>query len=204
MGALPFRATALGAVAFPVQEQQPMSRSHLFRVALITVLSAVLPTVSACSSDDTATASLDTSDVVHQGLVTDGQLRAVLSNEARDWAWAGGQFDAPEDSAVLSSETPFEFTWHADATEDIPAAGAPNDFEMMHLLIFSTPSKSNLLRVFSSLDSYTPDAAAWQTLTLAGKAEAITLSLTSATFEGDALTINGGPFIGQALTFTIE
>ena len=183
-----------------------MSRHPLFRVALVTLLATALPAVSGCSSDASPAAApaLDTSDVVREGVVTEGQLRAVLANAPIEWAWAGGSFDTPLDTATVPSGAPFEFTWQSDQTEDPPAAGAPNDLDMVHLLVFSTPSKPKLLRVFTSLDSYTPDAAAWQTLNDVGEGEVITLSLTSATLIGDGLTGNGGPFIGQQLTFSIE
>jgi len=182
-----------------------MSRHSLFRLALVAALSGALPAVPACSSDATpAPANASIADVVREGNVTDGQLRLVVANEAQDWAWAGGQFHAPVDGGVLPKDTPFEFSWESDTTVDPPAAGAPNDLQMVHLLLFSTATQPNLLRVFSTLDSYTPNAAAWETLKGAGEREAITLSLTSATLQGDALVVDGGPFIGQSLSFTVE
>jgi hypothetical protein len=180
-----------------------MSRPNRFRVALVVVLSAAVPVFSACSSDDSPAVDPTPADVLRQGEVTEGQLRAVLTTEALDWAWAGGQFDTPDDKAVLASDTPFEFTWHADPTEP-SEGGAGGNLEMVHLLVFSSASQPTLLRVFSSLDSYTPDAAAWQKLTAAAASGAITLSLTSGTFSGDELTVEGGPYIGQQLSFTIE
>ena len=86
------------------------------------------------------------------------------ANEAQDWAWAGGSFHTPVDGGVLPSNAPFEFTWQADVTVDPPAAGAPNDLQIVHLLVFGSATEPNLLRVFSTLDSYTPDAAAWDKL----------------------------------------
>ena len=184
-----------------------MSRHPLFRVALVTLLTTALPAISACSSEAASSPVIDTTGVVQEGVVSEGQLRAVLSNQPIEWGWAGGAFDTPPNSdsiAVLPSGTPFEFTWQSDQTEDPPAAGAPNDLDRVHLLVFSTPSNPKLLRVFSSMDSYTPDAAAWQTLNDAGEGEVITVSLTSATLIGDGLTGNGGPFIGTPVQFTIE
>jgi hypothetical protein len=180
-----------------------MSRSSLSRLALVAALATMLPAFSACSSDSAPAVDTSTADVVREGNVTDGQLRAVLDNAAQDWAWAGGQFDAPSNKDVMASDTAFEFAWHADPTEPSDG-GAPGDMDMVHLLVFSTPSEPNLLRVFSTLGSYTPDAAAWQKLIDAGTSSAITLSLTSATFSGDELTAEGGPFVGQELSFTIE
>ncbi len=184
-----------------------MSQHPLFRVALVTLLMTTLPVFSGCSSNDsspTSAPAIDTSAIVREGVVTEDQLRAVLSGQPEEWGWAGGSFSTPLDTAVIPSKTPFEFTWQSDQTEDPPAAGAPNDLVMVHLLLFSTPSKPELLAVFTSMNSYTPDAAAWQTLNDAGEGEAITLNLVSATLIGDGLTGNGGPFIGQKLTFSIE
>jgi hypothetical protein len=182
-----------------------MFRHRLFRFALVAVLSAGFPAVQGCGSDDQPPGTnLSIADVVREGAVTDGQLRAVLANAPEDWAWAGGRFRTPANGDALPSDAPFEFTWKADATVDAPAAGAPNDLEFVHLLVFSTATEPNLLRVFSDQLSYTPDADAWEILKTAGERGAITLSLTSATLMGDALVDDGGPFIGQTLSFTIE
>ncbi len=178
-----------------------MFRSPLFRVALVAALAVAAPTIPACSSNDAPAVDPSLASVVRQGDVTDAQLRTVVANKPIDWAWAGGQFDAPDPNASMPATTPFEFTWHADATQP-EEGGGPSAFQMVHLLVFSTPSNPNLLRVFSTLDSYTPDAAAWQLLTATG--EPITLSLTSGTFAGDDLTSEGGPYIGQELSFSIE
>lgn len=178
--------------------EEPMSRHSLFRLALVAVLAAALPVIPACSSDDSPAAT------VHEGTVTNGQLHAVLSTEAQEWAWAGGSFHTPNDGDVLPSDTPFTFSWQSDTTVDPPAAGAPDDLQMVHLLAFSTPTESNLLRVFTSLDSYTPDTAAWETLKKAGKSGPVTLSLVSATLQGDGLVVDGGPFVGESITFTVE
>jgi hypothetical protein len=182
-----------------------MSRHRLFRLALVAALCAALPAVPACSSDDTpAATNASIADVVREGDVTDGQLRAVLANEAQDWAWAGGSFHAPVDGGALPSDTPFEFSWKSDSTVDPPAAGATSDLQMVHLLVFGTASEPNLLRVFTTLDSFTPDARAWATLKTTGESEPVTLSLVSATLMGDQLVVDGGPFIGETLSFTVE
>lgn len=181
-----------------------MFRHRRFRFALIAALSA-MPLAQGCSSDDPpSTSNVSTADVVREGSVTEGQLRAVLSHEPEDWAWAGGRFRTPVNGDVLSSDTPFEFTWKSDATVDPPEAGAPNNLQVVHLLVFSTATEPSLLRVFSDQNSYTPDAAAWQLLKTAGESSAVALSLTSATLMGDELVSDGGPFVGQTLSFTVE
>lgn len=71
-----------------------------------------------------------------------------------------------------------------------------------YLLVFSTPSHPRLVRLLTTLTSYTPDPAAWNKLVTARAP--ITLQLSAATFDTDMLTAEGGPHIGQAISFTIE
>lgn len=178
-----------------------MSRARLLPLLLLSLAAAGLGFVPGCSSDNAAPAHQPIADVERQGAATLSELQTFADSEADDWDWAGGQFDAPKDMAVLASDAPFAFTWHSASTEP-PTAGAPDQFEVTYLLVFSTPSQANLLRIFTTLNDYTPDAAAWQKLVSAG--EAITLSVTSGTFSGSALTADGGPHRGQSLTFTIQ
>jgi hypothetical protein len=144
--------------------------------------------------------STSTSGSELQGAATLEQLDTFLHHQARDWAWAGGQFDAPDDDTTLAAGTPLTFVWHADPADF--ATGSAGAAVMTHLLLFSTPSNGDLLQVFTTLSEYTPDATAWQRLVEAG--EPITLSLNTGSFVGSELPEDGGPFIGQSLTFTIE
>jgi len=73
---------------------------------------------------------------------------------------------------------------------------------MTHLLEFRTSQEKPALRVFTTLPQYTPDTSPWQTLVAAH--EPITVSLTTGSFVDTDLPEDGGPFIGEALTFTIE
>ena len=161
--------------------------------------------LAACSSPEGLHPGPDqvsTSDALLQGNATAAQLGIFRQRTARDWAWAGGQFDAPaDDGAELVAETPLTFAWHADPA-DFAQGGAPGDAVMTHLLSFSTSGNERLLEVFSTLPEYAPDAKGWQKLV--DVAEPITVSLTTGTFVGGDLPEEGGPFIGQALTFTIE
>jgi len=81
------------------------------------------------------------------------------------------------------------------------AHGAPLNGEAF-FLVFSTPSSPTLLRVFTTQLSYTPDADAWKKLIGAGGP--ITLDITSGIFENNLLTQDGGPHLGQTLTFTVQ
>ena len=178
-----------------------MSSSALLRAVLLFAATSSLAPLAACSSDSSTAAEPAVSDVVLDGGATESQLRTFLDSPSDTWAWAGGRFESPKAGTVLPSDVPFQFSWRADPT-DTAEAGAPDDLQMLYLLVFATPSQSNLLRVFTTESSYTPDATAWQSLVAAGAP--LSLSLTTATFAGGAPTADGGPHRGQKLTFTIE
>jgi hypothetical protein len=160
---------------------------------------AVAPSFGACSSPPGLQRA--TNGVLLEGEASAAQLSTFLQREAEDWAWAGGQFDTPEDRATLDAQMPQTFSWHADPADFADGDGA-GDVVMTHLLEFSTNPSSAALRVFTTLPQYTPGTAAWQKLVAAHAP--ITVSLTTGSFVATDLPEDGGPFIGQALTFTIE
>ena len=175
-----------------------MSVPRICRAALFSAFTlAALP---GCSSDSgTRGTSNQTSiaDVLLEGKATEDELRVVLGNEADDWAWAGGAFDTPEDGQALPAAAPFEFSWRSD-----PVISEPGKNEASYLLVFSSPGNGKLLRVFTTLSTYTPSAGDWDKLVQAGAA--ITLNITGATFADGVLVEEGGPHAGQTLTFTVE
>jgi hypothetical protein len=173
---------------------------------LLLIALAAAPGFTACSSSGEGGLRSEPDPISTYGIEREGdasaaQLNTFLHHKARDWAWAGGQFDAPDDNAVLSADTPQTFSFHADPA-DFAEGGAPDEIVMTHLLQFSRASGSSLLQVFTTLSEYTPNAQDWQKLVDAG--EPITLSLTTGSFVGSGLPQDGGPFIGQTITFTIE
>jgi hypothetical protein len=68
-------------------------------------------------------------------------------------------------------------------------------------LVFSTDSDPKLLRVLTSEMSYAPDVAALDKLAAVGKP--ITLTLSAAEFESNRIILDGGPFAGSSITFTV-
>lgn len=68
-------------------------------------------------------------------------------------------------------------------------------------LVFSTASDAKLVRVFTSLTSYTPSQTVWDKM-IAANAE-ITLSLIGAEFDNNRIADSGGPFQGSKFVFTI-
>jgi len=183
-----------------------MLRTHPFRTLLWLALTTA-PSLVACSGSDddigphSQPGPISTSGILLEGDASEAQLSTVLHRKPLRWAWAGGQFDAPEDQATLAADVTQTFTWHADAA-DFAAGGAAGDVVMTHLLSFDRANGGGLLQVFTTASEYTPDTVAWNKLVAAG--EPILLNLTTASFLGTALPEDGGPFIGQTLTFTIE
>jgi hypothetical protein len=175
---------------------------HLCGFGLLGAL-ACLP---ACSSDKASNESDSlAAGIVREGTTTTAALSEFLGTPADDWPWAGGQFVTPTAQEALPAATVEAFTWTADATDPPNPADTLDPAKQQgqtFLLVFSTPDNAKLLRVFTSLKTYTPDATSWQKLVGAG--EPITLSITSATFENDQLTGDGGPHSGATLTFTVQ
>lgn len=86
----------------------------------------------------------------------------------------------------------------AEAAE---AAAAPLT-GMGYLLVFSTDAQPDLLRVFTTETSYTPDEAAWKVLRTAGIWTS--LAVISTSFLDDFPMPGTGPFTGEHIEFCIE
>jgi hypothetical protein len=71
-----------------------------------------------------------------------------------------------------------------------------------YFLVFSTDTEPDILRVFTTKTSYTPDAKAWDKLYAVNTWT--TLSILSASFTTDSLSPNAGPFKGASIQFCIE
>jgi hypothetical protein len=69
-------------------------------------------------------------------------------------------------------------------------------------LVFSTQANAKLVRVLTSLTSYTPSQAAWDKMVSAGAP--ITLKLTGAIFQDNRIAQDGGPYKGTEFTFTLS
>jgi hypothetical protein len=71
-----------------------------------------------------------------------------------------------------------------------------------YLLVFSTTGNDNLLRVFTTNLTYTPDEAAWATLKGAG--HPIQAWILTGIYDANQLVDGGGPFQGPWIAFNIE
>ncbi len=151
--------------------------------------------------------SLD--DVIYEGGATDEALVELLKLTPENDSAQGTRFLAPVAGAELAAATPQEFQWEVGqqaslwrsllGPSEAHAHGTPINGRA-YFLVFSTPDKPKLLRVFTTLLSYTPDDAAWQKLVGAGE---VTASVVNALFETNRVTQDGGPFQGDEISFTV-
>ena len=70
-----------------------------------------------------------------------------------------------------------------------------------YMLVLSTAKNAKLVRVFTTNHDYTPAPAIMQKL--AGAGAPIQAVVTTAIFASDAIAKSGGPFAGNAVTFTM-
>ena len=198
-----------------------MSTSRYLRTTLLIALASSAAYMPACSSssDSAHTSNSLTAGVLYEGEATEATLLQILNTEADSWGWAGGAFLTPKPdkaiaamtaATIVSAAEPYTFTWHSDPSDVFPQAGAAGALTiaanggftgLAYLLVFSTPDNPRLLRVYTTIPSYTPSAAAWQQLVTAKGP--ITAALTTGSFENDQLTVEGGPHGGQQLLLTI-
>ena len=197
-----------------------MSTSRLLRTTLVALAcsAAYMPACSS-SSDNAPSSNSATAGVILQGDAAEVTLLQVLNTPSDSWGWAGGSFLTPKpDSAeagttgatIVSAANAFTFSWRSDPSDSFPQAGAAGALSiaaaggftgLAYLLVFSTPDNARLLRVYTTIPSYTPSASAWKQLVAVGGP--INVALTTASFENDQLTVEGGPHGGQQLSLTI-
>jgi hypothetical protein len=175
---------------------------------------------------------VDISDVVYVGGTTDEALLRMLDSKIKDDVTQYVSVEAPDLNEALAADTPatFEFhlaseakhlgtpralpvqppAWQRAAREVLKllgpprvayAHGTPYNGTAYFLTISDADAKAQL-RVFTNKASYTPDAAAWESLTNA--AQPLTLEISSAFFDDNDVTADGGPFVGGSFDFRIE
>lgn len=133
-------------------------------------------------------------DVVFQGSVTPQALQTMLAMTPLGVEGKGAVVDMPANDAIIPAAKAATFSWHLEGTSD---AVTPGSF-----LVFSTDTAPQLLRVFTSETSYTPDTKAWATLE--AKMVWTKLHITSAGFDGDDVVPGSGPYESASMEFCIE
>lgn len=202
----------------------------LLKISLFAAALLVFSFGAACSSTPTSTPASSVAgleDVVYEGGASDEALDAMLALPAQS-ASSPAQFLQPAANAQLPAATPPSFTWSETvgrrAGRRVPAehlarslgprwrsvalfGGGPAHAHgaalngKAYLITFASADNPKALRVFTSLTTYTPTAAAWQKLS--GAKGPITAKLHSATFDNNTVVSDGGPFGGGTLVFTV-
>lgn len=196
---------------------------------LAAALTALLVTGGACLSDGGERAF---PDVVLEGQATDAALGTVIDMKPTASAALAPIITSPPDNSVLAPAPIITFTWEPGGTTAAlpaflpspaprPAApalpawlgellgperaahAAPAPVSGMgYLLVFATIKQPELLRVFTTKTSYTPDDKAWKVLRSAGMWTGLTV--ISAAFVNDARVPGPGPFASEPVDFCIE
>jgi hypothetical protein len=168
------------------------------------------------------------SDVVYVG-TSDEALEVMLDAAPKDVASQHVTFISPEASATLSKDSPATIEFQAPSANnqrfEAPSSGAPGrsfigELKQLltpigvayahgtpfngtaYFLVFEDAYRSARLRVFTNQTAYTPTSTEWAAL--ANGPQPIRVSVTSATFEENAVLADGGPFVAGALEFGIR
>lgn len=193
--------------------------SRLKTWTLAAVSLVALLGVSGCeTSAHHAAVSADLSDVIFSESVNDEALQLVLGVQATDGKGQGAVLDMPADGTVISAATPLTFSWHAGPTASVGPSLLRRIWDMMgiaeayahgdavngkaYFLVISSPNNPKLVRVFTGVPAFAPDAVVWAKLTAA--AGPLTARVTTALFDTGKITPDGGPFLGKVATFTVQ
>lgn len=200
-------------------------------IGVVAMAASVFVAVSmgACGGGETGSPPVqgepDIEGVIYGGLATDEALLAMLLLTEKTDPAQGVVVDVPAAGASLPRDIPPTLSWHVGGgsaaidsftgTRFVRAMSAMVDWMgprvawahgapvngRAYLLEFSTPDAPGLVRVFTTELSYTFDAGTWGQLALQGKN--ITLRITNAIFESNRVALDGGPFAGEPVTFSI-
>ena len=155
-----------------------------------------------CGTKASETNEAALADVIFEGKATKAALQSMLSGEPQEWEWSAGVPKQPANGEVVSAAPPAIISWVTDLVhEDQSAAKEKPLAGVAFLLVLSTPTQPQAMRVFTTLEQYTPSAGSWTKL--AARGEEVTVRVNSADFEGNKV-IGEGPFSGLSATFRIE
>lgn len=156
----------------------------------------------------------DTEGVIYAGAATDEALQALLLATPKSDPSQSVVVDAPASGAIMPKDLPPTITWHVGGGMGATlraigewlgpraawAHGAPVNGRA-YFLVFATKTNPKAARIFTTNLDYTFDAATWAKLAL--EQGPVTLTITNAIFEDNRVAQDGGPFPGEAVTFSI-
>lgn len=196
--------------------KMPRPSRWILASILATSLVFSLPSCSdAPTSGPEGQTTLDTEGVVFVDPATDEALLALLGATPKNDASQSVVVDTPAEGVVLAKDTPPTVTWHVGtgmgatlralglwlSPRSAWAHGAPL-YGRAYLLVFSTPSNPKVLRIFTTNLDYAFDDATWSTLS--GVQGLVTLTITNAIFDANRIAADGGPFVGEPRSFSME
>jgi hypothetical protein len=142
---------------------------------------------------------------------TDEALAAVLARKPFAGSPKAAAWLVPTDGARLDRTSAATLAWRPTTAARPPVYRAPLPWggeRLAHahnppfsgtayLLEVSTPSGESVLRLFTALTSFTPDADTWARLVAAGP---LVLALRTARFTDNRIDADGGPFVTPPIT----
>ena len=174
---------------------------------------------AACDGHHHEVESGDLPDVVYVGATTDEALARLLDLPPRDDAARRVVVDAPAEGAPLDAAAPATIAFHAVGATALGRRPRPPGLlaELAALLgpirraeahgaafngtgyflSIADHAGQVRLRVFTDKTSYTSEVTAWSALCAAP--QPLTLTITWAAFEANAIPDGGGPFVGATL-----
>jgi len=205
-----------------------------FACLLVLSLSACSSDSNAPTGQNDPGGEQDISNVIYVGGVTDEALERMLDGTPKNDPRQTVIVDAPDLGSPVPKDTAATFQFHLateakrmPGLQPVPASnsasiwqrgfhellqflapervahahGTPYNGTAYYLVITDKDSKQ-ILQVFTPETSFTPEAVDWQHLTDAP--QPLTLKITSAFFDDNSVTTDGGPFVGGSFQFRIE
>ena len=201
--------------------------SRLLRILAFVASLSASGWLWACSQEPMAATADPLADVVYAGAATDEALRDLLAATPVPGSVRAPVLDTPPEiempgAVVALPAAPTPLTWHdGDLVDARPLPkkssvhlhladllGVPAAFAhgaalsgKGYWLVVTDAKNARILRLFTTLTSWTPDAVAWQRLQAAGGNLAITV--TMGVFDDNKLASDGGPFASKTVHFKV-
>lgn len=183
-------------------------------LSVVAAFSFGLPSCGDSQAPSSATTDPDIEGVIYEGTATDEALLAMLRLSAKTDPTQAAVVDSPQSASVAPKDVPITVDWHIGSgftgalrrtivdwlgPKNAFAHGAPVNGRA-YFLVFSTKASPKAVRVFTTNLSYTFDAATYSKLV----GQEVTLTITNAIFEDNRVAIDGGPFVGEPVSFSVS
>lgn len=191
------------------------SFSMALAVAALAALTTPMAQLACTSEADAPIAGLD--DVIYAADTNDEALSELVHAKAVDGKGQGAVIDLPGAASVVDNTAPLQFAWHAGPTARLQVnprtLGNPLAMAQAfahgvtvsgkaYFLVVASADNPKLLRAFTKLTTFTPDAAAWAKLKAAKGT--LTATVTTAVYDSGKIVSDGGPFLGKPVAFSVK